>query len=377
MRTSVKSFFLLSTDLRSFLDLKNVTLELDKRNIPYFFLYSTQTQRRSPAGNLESFQYASNITDTTTVVPYQTLGISLPFKPDVLILTNENWEPEKTILWEFKKTGTLIACIENSSWIHNNIKTKLELKSRKTFPSNCIDVFFDHSNWCKETKVLAGWDGVKSHVVGNPKYDDFDTSNTVEEKIIIVYGSMEVEHHHNLLKIYSEVKNKLSEWVIYYKPHPNEQKEFPNSFKGINLISSHEQYMEVVKGSSYNIGLFTSVMYTPLLLNKNIVYVNQQTSGSDLELDLENFKGHEFDFWSRVLGFKSFEEFASFINSSYIEDTKVRNKVLEQTILQDLLEYNSDMKWLKKKSNSERLKQYYDEYNDHSASSRIVNYLID
>ena len=116
----------------------------------------------------------SNINIEDESYNFNSLGFNLPFKPDILLITKENWEPEKSILLEFKQHGVFIACVENSSWIHNNIKTKLEIASRKSFPSNCIDVFFDHSEWCKETKQLAEWSGIKSIVTGNPKYDDFN-----------------------------------------------------------------------------------------------------------------------------------------------------------------------------------------------------------
>ena len=376
MRTTVKSVFVLATDLRSFLDLKNVVAELRRREIPYFFLYSLETQRTSPVLNLNAFRYDSNVEFSEQQFNYRTLGFGLPFRPDIVVLTNENWEPEKTILWEFKQTGALIACVENSSWLYNNIKTKLELASRKTFPSNCIDVFFDHSDWCKETKHLAGWHAIKSIVTGNPRFDDFDRTDVVQQNIIIVYGSMEQEHHQKLLQVYQEIQNKLPEYLVYYKPHPNEEKEFSNDFAGINMLRDQSEYLTVLKTTKYNVGMFTSVMYNALLLDKNIVYINQEASGVSMELDLENFRGHEYTFWSGILGFKTFEEFASYIDRSYIENTIKRNKELETTILNNLLEYTSHMSWVGKTCNTETLKAYYDSFNDGSASERIVEHLI-
>ena len=168
----MNKYLIVASDERSYLDLKNVVLELKNRNLPYFFLYNNSNIKLYPHISLDNFKYDTNIEFTDKKYPSKTLGFDLPFKPNVLLITCENWEPEKNIVWEFKQLGCFIGCIENASWIHNQIKTKLELASRKTFPSNCIDVFFDHSKWCLETKTQAGWWNQKSIVTGNPRYDN-------------------------------------------------------------------------------------------------------------------------------------------------------------------------------------------------------------
>lgn len=367
---------IIATCQRSFLDLKNVVLELKNRNIQYFFLYTNNLNVVSPRHNIELFNYDSNLEIKNKNYFFNSLGFELPFKPDILLITKENWEPEKSILLEFKQCGTFIACIENSSWIHNNIKTKLEIASRKSYPSNCIDIFFDHSEWCKETKILAGWWKYKSIVVGNPKYDNFDLLSTNnDENIIIIYGSMENEHHYELISIYDNIKSNLNNWDIYYKPHPNELRDFPNDFKNINLIIDHDNYLNILKKSKYNIGLFTSVLYLPLILNKNIVYIDQNTSGISKELNLENFKGHEFNFWKNILNFKEFKEFSDFISEEFIYETLNRNKILEKNILENLIPYNKNLDFLNKISNNKNLLKYYDEFNDQKASKRIVDFL--
>ena len=99
----MNKYLIFSSDERSYLDLKNVVLELKKRNLPYFFLYSNSNNRIFPKQNLDNFSYDTNITPSDNTYPSQTLGFELPFKPDVLLITNENWEPEKTILWDFKQ----------------------------------------------------------------------------------------------------------------------------------------------------------------------------------------------------------------------------------------------------------------------------------
>ena len=181
----MKKYFLFASDERSFLDLKNVAIELKKRNIDYFFLYSNSPHRISPINNLSKYSYDTN-TNIKEKHSFQTLGIELPFKPDYLLISNENWEPEKTIAYEFKTKGTFIGGVETGTYTISDIKTKLEIASRKSFPTNCIDIFFDHCEWSKKTKINSGWYSNKSIVTGNPKYDNIDISGLKNEKIVFI-----------------------------------------------------------------------------------------------------------------------------------------------------------------------------------------------
>lgn len=369
----MNKYLIVATDDRSYLDLKNVVIELKNRNLPYFFLYSNSNIRISPTTHLQEFSYDTNIDYDEEKYLSKTLGFELPFKPNILLITNENWEPEKSILWEFKQWGCFIGCIESASWIYGGIKSKLELSSRKSFPTNCIDIFFDHSNWGKETKTISDWFSIKSIVTGNPRNDNFNLS-TSEEKIMIVYGSMEKEHHTHLLNIYKNLV-KLKDWEVYYKPHPSEIKNFSNDFNNVKLLKTYTEYFNILSKSIHNIGIFSSVMYFPLTLNKNIVYVDSKTSGIQEELNIENYRGHEYNFWSQILGFKSFENFKNFIGKAFIEDIKKRNQFLEKHINNNLVLYKKDFTFMDEKSNNKEVLKYFDEYNDNNASKRIINYI--
>tara|TARA_R110002153_G_scaffold214330_1_gene366929 strand:- start:8041 stop:9207 length:1167 start_codon:yes stop_codon:yes gene_type:complete len=380
----MNKYLIIATDDRSYLDLKNVAIELKNRNLPFFFLYSNTPHRISPKDNINNFSYDTNVEFTDKKHLSQTLGFNLPFKPDVLLITNENWEPEKSILWEFKQWGCFIGCIENASRIYVNIKSKLELTTRKSFPVNCIDIFFDHSEWGKESKTICGWYPSKSIVTGNPRNDNILKSKHTKENIIIVYGSMENETHYNLLDIYRSLL-KLKEWKIYYKPHPSEIRDFPNDFKDIEIIKSYKEYFELLLKSHHHIGMFSSVMYYPLVLDKNIIFLNTKTSGMDDELNIENYKGHEFNFWSRVFanevygssGFSDFQEFHDYIGNKFIEKIKKRNKKVEKHIGNNLVSYKKDHIFVEDESyssNNLELLSYFDEFNDGQASKRIIDY---
>lgn len=372
----MKKYFIFASDERSYLDLKNIVLELKKRKLPYFFLYARTSHRISPVGQFDKFNYDSNIEESNSKVNFQTLGFSLPFNPTHLIITNENWEPEKTILYEFKTKGCFISCVDNSTWLRSGIKGKLEIGSRKNFPSNCIDIFFEHSEKCKKVKELAGMYPHQSVVVGNPRNDDINFKCTVED-IIIVYGSMEQELHSNILNIYYNIKNKNPDWDIYYRPHPNEIKEFPNDFDNVNLLSSYDEYFNILPKSNYNVMLFGSTTYYPLILNKNVVIINNKDSGVDDEENIENYKGHEFNFWSPILKLKTFDDFKNYISTDFLNKTKIINKEFESNIASNLAYYDKDCTFMGKSNsiNNKNILKYFDEFNDKKASKRIINYL--
>lgn len=370
----MNKYLIIASDERSYLDLKNVVLELKKQNLPYFFLYNDANIKLYPHVSLSDFKYDTNIKSSNKTYHSKTLGFELPFKPTVLLITCESWEPEKSILYEFKQWGCFIGCVENSSWTYNHIKTKLELASRKSFPSNCIDVFFDHSKWCLETKEEAGWWSQKSIVTGNPRFDNL-SFNLKEDNIMIVYGSMEKEHHTKIIDIYWDLVKKHPGWDIYYKYHPSEKKDFPNDFKGIKTIDTNDEFTELVSKSTHNIGIFSSIMYLPLIMGKNIVIFNHSLIGVNDELDLDKFMGHEFNFWKNILNFDSFEEFKDFITEDYILKTKIRNKQFEEDISKNLAFYDKDHTFMNIRSNNSKAIKYYTDFNDNQSSKRIINYI--
>jgi len=371
----MNKYLIVATDNRSYLDLKNVVLELKTRNLPYFFLYCNSSIRLAPHTNIQNFSYDTNVEFTENTYPSQTLGFHLPFKPTVLLITNENWEPEKTILWEFKQWGCFIGCIENSSWIHNNIKDKLEIASRKSFPTNCIDVFFDHSKWGLETKKKANWWAQKSIIVGNPKHDNFIFPSLSNEKVMIIYGSMEIEHHNKILSIYHKLITQFPEYKIYYKPHPTELKDFSKDFSDINTIRTHDDFLLILNKSQYNIGIFSTVMFHALQLGKTIVILKHQDVGIDEELDIESFNSYKFDFWKKILGFKEFKEFKEFVGDDFILSSKKRNVELENTLSKYLAFYDSNCTFMGQQSDNKKIIKYFDEFNDGKASQRIIDYI--
>ena len=121
----MNNYFIFASEKRAYLDTINVVKELKKRNLNYFYLFSKEQSAQFPHQNLTNFSYDTNVELNKNSTTYNSINLNLPFKPDVVILTCESWQPQQSIIAEFKQLGCFIGCIENASWIHNQIKTKL------------------------------------------------------------------------------------------------------------------------------------------------------------------------------------------------------------------------------------------------------------
>ena len=383
-----KNILIFASSERSSLEVINVVKEIKQRGHNYFFLYINSPATQSPQETLQNFVYDTNVLDTVAYKSTSLGGITLPFIPDILLVTRENWDPEKTVFVEFKQLGTIICCIENSSWLHAEIDSKLELCSRKNFPTNLIDVFFDHSDWVFETKKLAGWVTYKSKIVGTPKYDSLVevVTYTKHKPIILIYGSMNHFVHDKILEQAKLIAQKFhTDYEIYYKPHPVELIDFQNEFENnfgtlknipyIKVITQESLYQSIVKASDINIGIISSVMYYPLVLGKKTVIFNIKDIGVESGFNLESYKGKMYNFWAPIVRVKSFEEFTILVNPDFLKESIKRRDEIMQAVQENLIEYTDDFKWAEKTvtSNNEPILKYFDNYNDFQASKRIVN----
>jgi hypothetical protein len=387
---SKKKILVFASSERSTLELINVVKEIKKRNHDFFFLYSNHIDTQYPFQSLENFSYDTNIENPTPQYVSKTLGgLTLPFIPDVLLVSRENWEPEKSLFIEFKQLGTLICCVENSSWLHVEIDSKLELCSRKNFPTNLIDVFFDHSDWTFENKKLASWVTHKTKIVGVPKYDnliDIPPYNKTKP-IIIVYGSMNQFLHDNILQKTKHIVQQLkNQYEIFYKPHPVEFNDYRNDFTNdfihlknipnITVIKDENTFQSVVKSSDINIGILSSIMYYPLVLNKKTIIFDLKDSGLEDTYNIEKFQGKLYEFWAPIVKVNSFGEFKKLIGEKFIDDAIERKNSLVKDIYNSLALYDEECIFIENKwdaENNKKILKYFDNFNDFKASERIVN----
>ena len=70
----MNKYLIVASDERSYLDLKNVVLELKNQNLPYFFLYNDNSTKLYPNLALNNFKYDTNIESSDRTYPSKTLG---------------------------------------------------------------------------------------------------------------------------------------------------------------------------------------------------------------------------------------------------------------------------------------------------------------
>ena len=93
-------------------------------------MFSEETQLKFPHQK-EYFFVDGDYDGSKSFGVSETLGIDLPFHPDALIIARERWQPEQSIIREFKeKFNSKVFCVEVSTHILNNIENRLEMLSR-------------------------------------------------------------------------------------------------------------------------------------------------------------------------------------------------------------------------------------------------------
>ena len=152
--------------------LEPISKQLKKHSdINFLYYYTNSTQLQFPQNN-QHFEYDGQVVDEEDIHISQTLNLKIPFKPNVLIIARERWQPEQSIIHEFKtKWNCKICCVEVSSHLINNIENRLEMLSRNNHPQNMVDYFFEHSEWARQRRIdcLDKNFGKKSIVVGNTR----------------------------------------------------------------------------------------------------------------------------------------------------------------------------------------------------------------
>lgn len=366
--------------------LNNIITVASNNNLNIFAMICHDTRLKHPLHHKNRYEILTNCSESEITFS-ETLGVNLPFKPDWLILSRERWEPETSIIKEFKqKFKCKIAMVEPNSAMINGVNNFLETKSKNQFADK-IDVWFDHSEFIKNQRKLLGFKGKNIIVVGNPKYDsnlNIDTQsidklkqyyNVDPNKKQVLFFTAINKFRHKLFDEFKKFKNKHPEYQYFVKPYPGEPYDpltkndyFPKFFiEGVTPVLEETHIWGMFNICNIHIGSLGSVLYSSFFLDKEIHDFSKEIGLQDnLESnqDILDSKGggeEDLNMWLRVFNLK-LKDF---------KDLTSKDKMLPMM-------KNNDIIWKYLKDNvyyRKNILKLYDEFNDNQSSKRIIDFI--
>lgn len=399
------NIFFFSSDYRSYSPLENVYRESISRDIPSFFLYTKSTSPISPIQNMDSYNYDSNIEDIENTIFIQSLGISLPFTPQILVISKERWQPEQSVIYELKnRFNTKIYVIETSTHLINNIENRIEMVSRayNQPQSTCVDGFFEQSEFAKNRRIdcLSKEWGKKSIVVGNPRFDKLYNINKEKciEKYnirpdlpcILFWGVINTTRNESFELLKKLQKDQGKKYQIFYKPNPQEpfnplfSHQFnPFFIEGVKVIYDDFDINPISKICNIHIGSISSIYNYAFYFNKklvsidNICRVDKHTNNYNNYLnETKNGVEDSAKFWMGVFGLKTHKELENLIELNRLEKFNETNKLVIKMVKDNLHTFDYEYKFLEEeKKDYKNIIKIFDEFNDKKASKRIIDFL--
>ena len=379
-----------------------IALELRKRGIQFLFMFSEETQLKFPHQK-EYFFVDGDYDGSKSVGVSETLGINLPFHPDALIIARERWQPEQSIIREFKeKFNSKVFCVEINSHILNSIETRLEMFSRMQYPQNLVDYFFEHSSCAKERRIECMDETYRDKciVVGNPRFSDINRiTNDVSRKYniddskkkIMFWGVINTARNETLNALSLLREKTKNTHQIFYKPYPGEPYEakFKHQFNpfivdGVQVIYDENDAFDISNACEMHICQTSSVFNFAFFFNKTIVNLDSingiHEKMNDISVYLnESNNGVEDSakFWMNIWNLKTHEEFKQLIGMERIQKFIKTNDHIAEVIKNNTIPFDMDFNFLKTdtKPGSDLIKLFDDFLFDGKAPERIVDFM--
>jgi hypothetical protein len=372
-----------ASDAKGLSSLNSIIQEASNARLNVFAVVTNSTTLKYTPYEINDFQILSNV-ENYKGVRSEALGLDLPFKPDWLIVARERWNPEESIIQEFKyKFGSKIGLVEPNSWVLGNIEAKLETESRNRF-KDLIDVFFVHSTHSMRVQEALGFKG-RMVVVGNPKYDtnleqpkevldavkEFYQVDDSKEQILLF--SLVNSNRTEINRYFKEYIEYFQEKQFFYKPYPGEpfdskfqEDYYPEFFlKNCTPILEEGHVWPMFNICNTHVGCMSSIVHSSLLLGKNYIDLSKFLEIDKKYLDTsvvlqEDGVGLEnnVNMWLRVFGLKNKEELQYILNDEVIQSIKKVNDIVFNSL-----------------NTPKNLLTLFDDFNDGQASKRIVNYI--
>lgn len=378
-----------------------VAKEIKRRGHTYIFLYCKDTSLRFPQQK-DRFAYDGNLPDQGENVISETLGLRIPFKPDLLLLARERWQPEQSIIHEFKaKFSAKIGLVEVSSHLVNNIENRLEMLSRMQPPQNMIDYYFEHSEFAKERRLDCMDESYRDKivVVGNPRFSNIKLHSDnlkkynidPSKKQILFWGVINTTRNTAFDALRTLAEKTRDTHQIFYKCYPGEPTNplFTSQFNpfvvdGVQVVYEENDVFDIANLCDIHVGQMSSVFNFAFYFNKTIVNLDSVCKASDKMNDLDTFVNETGNgvedsakFWMNIWEIPTIEEFKGFIDVSRLEVFNQTNSIVMNSVEQNTIDFDWDCKFLTTpKKEYGDLIGLFDEYElDGSASVRILEFL--
>lgn len=377
-----------------------IAREVKRRGYNFLFLYSQDTQLRYPQEK-DRFAYDGKFPDADQQVVSQTLGLQLPFKPDVLILARERWQPEQSIIYEFKtKFNTKIGVVEVSSHLVNNIENRLEMLSRMNYPQNMVDYFFEHSEFAKERRLDCMEESYRDKIIvtGNPRFTGSTLRNSLSKydidtskQQILFWGVINTTRPTALKALETLAWYTKHTHQIFYKCYPGEpyNPKFKDQFnpfavEGVQVIYDEDDIFDIANLCKVHIGQMSSVFNFAFYFGKTIVNLDSVCHAAEHMNNLNTFTSEVGNgvedsarFWMNIWNIPTVEQFKEFIDEKRLEKFKQTNAVVMDSVKAHTLDFDWECNFLTQPSREYgSLIKMFDEYElDGKAPDRILNFL--
>ena len=385
--------------------LQPIAEELKTTSHSFLFFYTKHTQLLFPTHpqHQQYFEYDGQINKENPQIS-ETLGIQIPFIPDVLILARERWQPEQSIIHEFKtKWQCKVCCVEVSSHLVNNIENRLEMLSRTQYPQNQIDYFFEHSNWAKDRRVDCLDESFrrKTIVVGNTRNYHSSDLFSLKQKYsiddnkqqILFWGVINTTRDTALKALQTLSQATKDTHQIFYKCYPGEPynerfvKDFnPFCIDNVQVIYDEEDIYGMSELCDTHIAAASSVFSFAFVHNKKIVNLDSVCHASIHMNDIDTYlneTNHGVEdsakFWMNVWKLNSQKDFVDLVNKEKVLIFNQTNEEFINEVYNNTIDFDWELQFLtKKKKDYGSLIEYFDSYQfDNKASLRIINILND
>jgi len=378
-----------------------IAKEIKKRDHNFLFLYSEETQLQSPHQK-GHFSYDGRWSDAGEYVESESLLLNIPFKPDLLIIARERWQPEQSIIFEFKsKFDAKVACVEVSSHLLNNIENRLEMLSRMTFPQNTIDYFFEHSEFAKERRIDCMDESFRDRIIvtGNPRFSDVELNLdnlrkydiAPNKKQILFWGIINTTRDTMFEALNVLAEKTKDTHQIFYKCYPGEptNPNFVNQFNpfvvdGVQVVYEEDDIFDIANLCDIHIGAASSIFNFAFYFDKVLVNLDSVCDASNRMNDMNVYTSEitngvedSAKFWMGVWNIQTIEEFKSFVDMDRLEKFKETNGMVMDLVKKHSIDFDWDCKFLDTpQKNYDDLLTIFDEYGlDRGSPQRIVNFL--